>query len=140
MSHHLFPWRETFLAALREYPVVQRACDVVGIERCTAYRKRQADPDFAREWDEAMEAGIDRAEQEAFRRAVEGTVEDVYHQGVVVGQKRNYSDALLAKVLAARRSSYRTSATEVSGPGGGPVQNAVIIATGVPRDTFDDLA
>lgn len=81
MSHHPFPWREPFLAALREWPIVQHACDVVGIQRSTAYRARLADEDLAKAWDEAMEAGIDRAEHEAFRRAVQGVEEPVVYKG-----------------------------------------------------------
>lgn len=81
MSHHTFPWREAFLAALREWPIVQHACNAVGIQRCTAYRARVADEDFAKAWDDAMEAGIDRAEQEAFRRAVVGFEEPVIDRG-----------------------------------------------------------
>ena len=118
MSHHPFHWHEAFLAALREWPIVQHACDAVGIERCTAYRARQADEAFAKAWDDAVEAGVDKAEREAFRRAVEGVEEDVWHQGVAVGRKRVYSDALLGKVLSARRASYRTQATELTSPDG----------------------
>jgi hypothetical protein len=81
MSHHTFPWRDAFLAALRSMPVVQHACDAVGIERCTAYRARKADESFAEAWEEALEAGIDRAEQEAFRRGVVGFEEPVVYQG-----------------------------------------------------------
>jgi hypothetical protein len=81
MAHHPFPWTEAFLASLREVPVVTRACEVVGIERSTAYRRREADETFAAAWDDAMEAGIDRAEQEAFRRAVDGYHEPLTHQG-----------------------------------------------------------
>lgn len=118
MAQHPFPWRDAFLASLREWPVVQRACDAVGIERSTAYRQRHADEAFAKAWDEAMEAGVDRAEAEAFRRGVEGVEEAVWHQGVAVGTKRVYSDALLGKVLAARRAAYRTQATELTSPDG----------------------
>lgn len=148
MSHHLFPWREAFLVALREIPVVQHACNAVGIERSTAYRARQADEGFAKAWEDAMEAGVDRAEQEAFRRAVVGFQEPVVHQGQLSyvyerfvddegaegyrkvldanGQPvplttRKYSDALLAKVLSARRAAYRTERTELTGADGGPV-------------------
>lgn len=81
MAFHPFPWYDAFLAALREWPVVQHACDVVGIERSTAYRYRHANEEFAKAWDEAMEAGIDRAEKEALRRAVEGEAEPVIYQG-----------------------------------------------------------
>lgn len=81
MSHHLFPWHDAFLAALREVPIVQHACNAAGIERCTAYRARQADEAFAKAWEEAMEAGVDRAEQEAFRRGVVGFHEPVIDKG-----------------------------------------------------------
>lgn len=81
MASHHFPWSAAFLASLREMPIVQRACDAVGIERSTAYRARHADPEFAKAWDDALESGIDRAEQEAFRRAVTGFEEPVVYQG-----------------------------------------------------------
>lgn len=170
MSHHPFPWQEAFLAALREWPIVQHACDAVGIERCTAYRARQADKAFAEAWAEAMEAGVDRAELEALRRAVHGVEEPVVYQGnltpvwerdtngdvvkrivkrtasVPTKDGKGYeekevedrvpvqarhadgslkwltvrkpSDMLLAKVLSARRASYRTQATELTSPDG----------------------
>jgi hypothetical protein len=148
MSHHTFPWQEAFLAALREMPVVQHACNAVGIERCTAYRARQASEDFAKAWEEAMEAGVDRAEQEAFRRGVVGFLEPVIDKGRLcfVYERyldednreqwrmkldendqpipltvRKHSDALLAKVLSARRAAYRTERTELTGADGGPV-------------------
>jgi hypothetical protein len=140
MSHHPFPWREPFLQALRDWPIVQHACDAVGILRCTAYRTRQADEEFAKAWDDAMEAGVDKAEREAFRRAVEGVDKGVWHQGVQVGTERVYSDALLAKVLSARRAAYRTERTELTGADGGPVRSQqVVIATGVPT-ADDDIA
>lgn len=81
MANHPFPWQATFLASLRSFPVVARACEAVGIERSTAYRARQADEVFAKAWDDAMEDGVDRAEAEAFRRGVVGFEEPVVHQG-----------------------------------------------------------
>jgi hypothetical protein len=149
MSHHLFPWYAAFLAALREKPVVQHACDAVGIERSTAYRARQADKAFADAWADAMEAGVDRAESEAFRRGVEGYEEPVVDKGrlayryeryldddggehwrILLGADgqpvpltiRKHSDQLLAKVLSARRAAYRTERTELTGADGGPMQ------------------
>lgn len=81
MSNHPFPWRDAFLAALREVPVLQHACQVVGINRSTAYRAREADEEFDKAVADALEDGIDRAEQEAFRRAVIGFEEPVIHKG-----------------------------------------------------------
>lgn len=135
-------WKPEFLAALSRVPVVQYACDAVGIERCTAYRARQADKDFAEAWEEAMESGIDKAEQEAFRRGVQGFEEPVIYQGVIsttvlVDEKgelvrdasgemvrvplmvRKHSDALLSFVLKGRRKKVYADRTELTGADGG---------------------
>jgi len=125
MAHHPFDWKPPFLAALREVPVVSRACAAVGIERSTAYRAADADDDFRAAWDDAMEEGVDRAEQEAFRRAVEGTDKGVWHQGTLVGSERVYSDALLSLFLKGRRKKVYADRTELTGADGGPVQQIV---------------
>jgi hypothetical protein len=142
MAHHPFNWKPAFLASLREVPVVSRACGAVGIERSTAYRAREVDVAFASSWDDAMEEGIDKAEQEAFRRAVDGTEKGVWHQGSLVGSERVYSDALLALVLKGRRKTVYAERKELTGADGSALPAAqVIIATGVPRaDDNSDLA
>lgn len=144
MSHHPFPWQDAFLAALRRMPIVQHACNAVGIERCTAYRARQADKDFAQRWEEAMEAGIDLAEAEAFRRGVFGFEEPVVYQGKMshvplldadgaIVEKdgepvlvpltiRKHSDAMLALVLKGRRKKVYAERTELTGADGEPLQ------------------
>lgn len=142
MSHHPFPWKEPFLAALRKMPVVQSACDTVGIERSTAYRARQGDQAFAEAWEEAMEAGIDLAEQAAIQRGVLGFEEPVIYQGIpsttvlrdatgepvldAMGEMvrvpltvRKYSDSLLALVLKGRRKKVYAERTELTGADGG---------------------
>lgn len=141
MSHTLHDWQKLFLKALSEVPVVQHACDAAGVQRCTAYRARQADEAFAQAWDDAMEAGVDRAEKEAFRRAVLGFEEPVIYQGalqfVVVRDEegavqmdaagnplampltvRKHSDALLALVLKGRRKKVYAERTELTGADG----------------------
>lgn len=111
MSHTLFPWQEAFLAALRSMPVVQHACDAVGIERSTAYRARLANEDFAKAWEEAMEAGIDRAEQEAFRRGVVGFEEPVVYQGQLTPVYER-DEAGLVKMQARKRMVMDTTKGE----------------------------
>jgi hypothetical protein len=81
MAYTNYPWREPFLAALREVPVLRHACDVTGVERSTVQKARKADAAFDQAIEDAMETGVDRAEQEAFRRAVVGFEEPVLHQG-----------------------------------------------------------
>jgi hypothetical protein len=153
MAHHPFPWRAAFLAALREMPVILRACEAVGINRSTAWRAREADPEFAKDWDDAMEDGIDRAEQEAFRRAIEGTKKGIWHQGVLVGSETVYSDAMLGLILKGRRKKVYADRTELTGAEGAAVQVdetarsarvAQLLALATARkqqaDDFGDLA
>ena len=149
MAQHPYDWKPIFLAALRELPVVAHACKVVGIERSTAYRAAEADEGFRKAWDDAMEEGIDRAEQEAYRRAVVGFEEPVIDKGRLAyvyeryvdeegkehyrialdenGQPipltvRKHSDALLALYLKGRRKRVYADRTELTGADGGDLK------------------
>ena len=144
MAQKPFDWKPSFLAALREMPVIKHACAAVGIDRTTAWRARD-DEDFAKAMDEAMEDGIDRAEQEAFRRGVVGFEEPVLDKGRLTyryeryedeagaekwrmlldehGQPipltiRKHSDPLLALVLKGRRKKIYADRTELTGADG----------------------
>ena len=90
MADKHYNWKPAFLAALRELPVVAHACTAVGIERSTAYRARELDEVFATAWDEAMEDGVDRAEQEAYRRGVVGFEEPVIDKGRLAYRYERY--------------------------------------------------
>lgn len=122
-SYHQKPydWKALFLAALAEVPVVVHACKAAGVNRATAWRAREADPEFAKAWDEALEEGVDRAEQEAFRRAVAGYEKPVWYKGELVGTETVHSDALLALILKGRRKKVYAERTELTGADGGPV-------------------
>lgn len=87
---------------------VTRACEAIDVARLTAYRWRNADADFAALWDEAKTVGIEGLEDEAARRAFEGTEDAVYHQGIVCGTVRKYSDTLAIFLLkGAKPEKYR---------------------------------
>lgn len=90
MASKPFDWKPAFLEALRNVPVIRHACEAVGINRVTAWRAREADEEFARAWDDALEEGIDRAEQEAFRRAVVGFEEPVIDKGRLAYRYERY--------------------------------------------------
>jgi hypothetical protein len=148
MSHPHIDWKPAFIAALRHMPVVRHACEAASIHRATAYKARETDEDFAKAWDEAMEEGIDRAEQAAFKRAVDGWEEPVIDKGRLAyayrrvvddegketfepvidanGQPvpltvRKHSDGLLTFVLKGRRRGTYGDKTEVTGANGGPI-------------------
>ena len=65
-------WMPIFLNALKEQPIVKYACDAAQISRSTAYRHRKQSEQFAEEWDDALEVGIDRLEQMAWAEAEGG--------------------------------------------------------------------
>ena len=92
-----------FCDALRTGQSVSGACKAASIIRRTAYKWRDADPDFAKAWDHAIEDGTDALEDEARRRAFEGAEEPVFYQGKQVGTVRKYSDTLLIFLLKGRR-------------------------------------
>ena len=96
-----------FLEHLGTYGIVGLACEAASPgcgpnrSRTTFYEARGRDPEFAAEWDAALERAEDLILQEMYRRGVTGVTEDVYGsmgQGMgtgVVGQKQVYSDKLL---------------------------------------------
>ncbi len=87
--------KQKYCAALQQHgePALARA--TVGVSHATVYRHRLQDPDFRAMEDEALEQYRSSVHQAIHRRAIEGWEEPVYHNGVVVGSRRRYSDALL---------------------------------------------
>lgn len=145
---HVHGWKPIVLFALREGRTLSEACELAGIKhRSTVWRERKIDPVFSEEYDDALEAGIDRIEAEGRRRGVLGFEEPVIDRGRLVyrqeryttdegeerwrmvlddqGQPipltvRKYSDSLLALMLKGRRKNVFADRTEITGPDGGP--------------------
>lgn len=88
-----------FLDELRATGTVRAACTVVGLSRASAYLLRDRSPDFATEWDLALDAHQDALLAEATRRATEGSVRPVTYRGRVVGERVVYSDRMLIAAL-----------------------------------------
>lgn len=140
-------WKPAFLKSLSECPVIKGACTAAQVDRSTITRARNKSKAFAQAMDEAIENGVDRAEQEAFRRAVVGHDEPVVDkQGNIVYRRemfldakgkekyrlvldtdgnpvphtvKRHSDSLLAMVLKARRKDIYSERTEITGADGG---------------------
>ena len=113
--------REAFLKELRRRGNVSDAARAAGVDRSTPYRWREAEPEFAAAWDDAVEVAVDSLEKEAWRRARDGVLKPVYQKGEKVGQVREYSDQLMVTLLKAHRpEKYRErTQTELTGLGGG---------------------
>lgn len=106
-----------FTAVLAETCNVGKACKAIDISRVTAYKWRKEIPEFADAWDDAMKTGVSALEDEAHRRAFDGTVEPVFQQGMEIGAVRKYSDTLAIFLLKAHNpDKYReNSKVELAG-------------------------
>ncbi|WP_130470283.1 hypothetical protein [Candidatus Magnetaquicoccus inordinatus] len=102
--------RQIFLKALALGGVVTHAAASAGASRKTLYAFRATNPEFAEEWDNALESFADSLEQAARQRGVDGWQEPVYQGGQLVGTVRKYSDSLLLAMLRARKPEYRPAA------------------------------
>lgn len=107
--------KSTFLAELARHGIVARAARAASPHSengCVmSFRDlREADPDFAVAWDEALEQAKGNVESELHRRAVEGWEEPIYggrHREQIVGTVRRYSDRLLELRAKALLPEYR---------------------------------
>ncbi len=119
--------QKIFLATFALTANLTTAAAAAGIPRTTVYKWQEEDEQFCAALNEAREQAYDRLEQEALRRAVEGTQRK---RPIIVGREvvdyeiiTEYSDRLLEMLLkAARPEKYRErQSIEHSGSDGGPI-------------------
>ncbi len=122
-------WKPRFLEGLRETANVSRAALDAGVGRRAVYKERDASETFWEAWDDAIEEGLDYLEEEARRRAFEGTQKPIYYKGMKVGVVREFSDTLMIFLLKGRRPDVYGDRVkqEVTGKGGGPIEQKVTV-------------
>lgn len=92
--------RVRFLSALAGHGHVRKACGEVGVSPQAAYMLRRRDPHFAAGWDAAMVLGREQAAQIIGARALDGTREQVWYRGKVVGERVRFDTRLQLAWLA----------------------------------------
>jgi hypothetical protein len=98
--------KKIFIQWLGSGVSISKAAQLSRFARSSAYKWRSEDKVFAEKWDDAIEDGSDKLEDEAFRRAVTGTDKPVgFYQGAASSIVKSYSDNLLIFLLKARRPS-----------------------------------
>ena len=102
--------RRDFLQALADGMSVTSAAAHAGFSRRHAYTIKDADPEFAAAWDDAIEQATDRLEDAIRRRAIQGETEPVFYKGEIVGHVQKTSDLLKMFLMKARRPEYRDNA------------------------------
>lgn len=119
--------KRAFLAAYAEVGTITRAAELAGVSRRTHtnwLNDIENGPAYAEAFATAGQQACDRLEQEARRRAIEGTLKPVFHKGEECGVVREYSDTLLIFLMkGAMPEKYRERVSqEVTGKDGGPLE------------------
>jgi hypothetical protein len=95
------PRKRVFLAAFAELGTVKAAIEIAGVCRASVTKWVQIDADFRAAYEEAKAHALDVLEQEARRRAVNGTERPVFFKGGRCGSIREFSDTLLIFLMKA---------------------------------------
>jgi hypothetical protein len=94
---------DAFLAAYRLTASITKAAAAAKIDRTLHYRWLNSTPGYKTAFEDAHEEAAQTLEDEAIRRATEGTLEPVFYQGLKVGAVRRYADGLLQFLLRGAR-------------------------------------
>lgn len=119
--------KHAFLVAFSERGSIRAACAATEVGRTTLYDWRRNDAEFAAAFESAREDVVDKLEEEAFRRAVEGWDEPQFGRiekdlDGEIGMVRKFSDHLLAKLLEGNRpEKFNKRRLEHTGKDGEPL-------------------
>lgn len=94
-----------FIEALAESACVEEACRRVGMSDSSAYqlRRGQRGAPFRQAWDSALDYALNRLEQAALSRALNGVPRPIFYKGEQVGEWRDYDERLTMFLLRNRR-------------------------------------
>jgi hypothetical protein len=90
---------------------------MAGVPVATYYSWLERDPDFAKVADEIIEITTGMAENELYRRAVEGCDRPVVYMGEIVGTYKRFSDPLLKLLLQSRKPDVYRERSEIEHKG-----------------------
>lgn len=109
-------WPDKFLISYKKCGNITKAAKAAKVDRSTVYDRQKSDPAFEAAMVDAQEEAVDLLEEEARRRASDGTLKPVFYKGEKVAEVREYSDTLLIVLLKANRpEKYKERADITSG-------------------------
>ena len=96
--------QQLFIEALADYGSVRAAANSVGMTPESAYllRRHPEAKTFRKAWEAALDLGMQRVEDVAIDRALNGVEVPVYAYGTIVGTRTVYNDRLLMFMLRNR--------------------------------------
>jgi hypothetical protein len=100
--------KQAFLGAFARCASVTRAAEAAGVCREMHYEWLETDAEYAAEFETTRDQAAQVLEDEAVRRAYQGTVKGIYYVGQLCGVQREYSDGMLQMLLkGAKPEKYR---------------------------------
>ena len=130
--------QRVFLETLAETGSVHLASSAARLSARSAYRLRTRSPAFAVAWDSALQLSVGRLSAIVFDRAINGRIEQLFEDGVLVGERRVPSDRLLIWLLA--RLDPRRFALPWEQRGDADPQAAAVAAFPAQLDALTDLS
>ena len=102
-----------FIEALADLGSVRAAANAVGMTPESAYmlRRHEQAAGFRKAWEAALDRGVERLEDAAMERALNGVEVPVYSYGKLVGTRRVFNDRLLMFILRNRAAQRFTAGT-----------------------------
>jgi hypothetical protein len=107
-----------FIEILAATKCVDEACRRVGMSDTSAYelRNRPCGAAFSKAWDLALEFQLDRLEQAAIERSINGVPRPIFFKGEQVGEYRHFDERLTMFLLRGRRGTRYGRAAELALP------------------------
>ncbi|WP_295638356.1 hypothetical protein [Novosphingobium sp.] len=102
-----------FIEALADLGSVRAAANAVGMTPESAYmlRRHEQATGFRKAWEAALDRGVERLEDAAMERALNGVEVPVYSYGKLVGTRRVFNDRLLMFILRNRAAQRFNAGT-----------------------------
>lgn len=96
--------QRAFIEALADTGSVAAACKAVDMSTVGAYhlRRQKGAESFRAAWQKALDLGVEKIEDVAMDRALNGVDEPLYSYGKLVGTRKRYNDRLLMFMLRNR--------------------------------------
>ena len=94
-------WATIFLNQLAETSNVKAAAEAANVSQSLVYKRRRDDPDFARQWYQALAEGYDNLEMELLGRLREGRLEETDEDGT----RRKFDIGTAFRCLIAHRET-----------------------------------
>lgn len=132
----------TFCETLAETGLVVDACLAAGKSTVGAYAVRRRNPLFAAAWEAALTIARERLADTLLARSIEGTVEQYYKDGELVGERKVIDNRLgLAILKRLDKMAEEQFPGAGRGPGAAKQRSHAALDSGLRRKTVDwDLA